>query len=176
MSGRTVASGELLPFLHTDRVVRTGIAIVALFSLAFVGWGALAPLECAIISSGVVVADQALGPGGVAIAMRVPPEEADEVRPGMTAKVDLSAHKVRRLPMLTGLVTYVSPTALEDPRSGQAYFLARLSLDRESLESLPARMLPGMPVRVEIPTGAHTALEYLIEPISDVMRNGMREK
>jgi HlyD family secretion protein len=78
--------------------------------------------------------------------------------------------------MLTGLVTYVSPTALEDPRSGQAYFLARLSLDRESLEGLPARMLPGMPVRVEIPTGAHTALEYLIEPVSDVMRNGMREK
>lgn len=174
MSGRT-AAGDELPFLHADRVVRTGLAIVALFFFGFVGWAALAPLESAIISSGVVVADQAHGHFGVSVAMRVAPEDADEVRPGMTAKVDLSAHKVRRLPMLTGLVTFVSPRAIEDPRSGQAYFLARLSLDHASLESLPVRMLPGMPVRVEIPTGAHTPLEYLIEPITDVMHNGMRE-
>jgi hypothetical protein len=173
VSTRTAASDEFLPFLHTDRVVRTGIAIVVLFFLVFVGWGALAPLESAIISSGVVVADQAGGLGGVSIAMRVPPEDVDEVRPGVTAKVDLSAHKVRRLPMLTGRVTYVSPKAFEDPRTGQAYFLARLSLDRADL---PVRMLPGMPVRIEIATGAHTALEYLVEPISDVMHNGMREK
>jgi hypothetical protein len=33
-----------------------------------------------------------------------------------------------------------------------------------------------MPVQVEIPTGAHTALEYLLEPIRDVIHNGMREK
>jgi len=99
------------------------------------------------------------------------------VRTGMTAKVDLSAHKMRRLPMLTGLVTYVSPRALEDGRTGQSYFLARLSLDRSPLSNYPdVRMLPGMPVQVEISTGAHTALEYLVEPIRDVMRNGMREK
>jgi multidrug efflux pump subunit AcrA (membrane-fusion protein) len=112
----------------------------------------------------------------VSIALRVSPEYADEVQPGMTAKVNLSAHKARSLPMLTGVVTYVSPRVLEDQRSGQAYFLARLSLDRSPLKNLPVRLLPGMPVRVEIPTGANTTLEYLIEPIAEVMHNGMREK
>lgn len=176
MSARTVAADDHLPFLRADRVVCTGVAIVTLFFVGFVGWAALAPLESAIITSGVVVADDPRGARGVSIAMRVPAEDADEVRPGMTAKVDLSAHKVRRLPMVTGLVTYLSPEALVDARSGQTYFIARLSLDRASLAGLPAGMLPGMPVRVEIPTGAHTALEYLVEPISDVMHNGMREK
>ena len=176
MSGRTAAGDELLPFLHADRVVRTGLAIVLLFFVGFVGWAAVAPLESAIVTPGVVVADAGHGAGGVSIAMRVAPEYADQVRLGMTARIDLSAHKVRRLAILTGLVTYISPQALQDPRSGQIYFLARLTLDHASLAAFPARMLPGMPVRVEIPTGAHTALEYLIEPISEVMHNGMREK
>jgi len=33
-----------------------------------------------------------------------------------------------------------------------------------------------MPVEVAIDTGKRTALEYLIEPITDVFRRGMREK
>jgi len=172
VSARTAAGDEVLPFLHADRVVRTGVAIVVLFFVGFMGWAAFAPLESAIVAPGVVAASA----GGVSIAMRVAPEYADAVRPGMTAKVDVSASKDRRLPMLTGRVTWFSPQALQDPRSGQIYFLARLSLDRVSLAGFSARMLPGMPVRVEIPTGARTALEYLVEPISDVMHNGMREK
>jgi multidrug efflux pump subunit AcrA (membrane-fusion protein) len=95
----------------------------------------------------------------------------------MTVKVDLSANKVRRLPMLTGIVSYLSPAAIEDVRTGQSYFLARVSLDHAPLRRYPdVRILPGMPVQVEIPTGAHTALDYLLEPISEVMHNGMREK
>lgn len=176
MSVRIGPADERLPFLRADRVVRTGVTIVVVFFFGFVGWAALAPLESAIISSGVVVSDTVHGSAGVSIALRVAPENADEVQPGMTARVDVSAHKARSLPMLTGLVTYVSPRALEDQRSGQAYFLARLSLDRSPLKDLPVRLLPGMPVRVEIPTGAHTALEYLIEPVAEVMHNGMREK
>ena len=173
---RTVVGDELLPFLHTDSVVGTGVAIAVLFFVGFVGWAAFAPLESAIVVPGTVVVDADPAAGGVSIAMRVAPDYADEVRSGMTAKVDLGANKVRRLPMLTGRVSYFSPQALQDPRSGQIYFLARLSVDRASLAGFSARMLPGMPVRVEIPTGARTALEYLVEPISDVMHNGMREK
>jgi multidrug efflux pump subunit AcrA (membrane-fusion protein) len=157
--------------------VRTGAAIVAIFFLGFVAWAAVAPLESAIISPGVVIADSRPGHDEVGVAVRVRPEDADELQPGMTVKVDLSAHKMRRLPMLTGLITYISPRALEDTRTGQAYFLARLSLDRSPLLNDPeVHMLPGMPVQVEIPTGAHTALEYLVGPIRDVMHNGMREK
>lgn len=176
MSRRTATGDELLPFLRTARVVRSGVAIVVLFFAFFLGWAALAPLESATISFGIIVADTARPNGGVAVAARVRAEDIADVRIGMTAKVDLSGNKLRRLPVLTGVVTGISPRMLEDPRTGQGYFLARLSFGRAALAGFPDAMLPGMPVRVEIPTGAHTALEYLIEPITDVVHNGMREK
>jgi multidrug efflux pump subunit AcrA (membrane-fusion protein) len=166
-----------LPFLHTHRVVRTGATIVALFFIGCLGWAAIAPLESAIVSPGVVVLPSPARHGQLQVNLRIRPQDADEVRTGMTVKVDLSAHKVRRLPMLTGIVSYVSPAAIDDVRTGQSFFLARVSLAQAPLISYPdVRILPGMPVQVEIPTGAHTALDYLLEPIREVMKNGMREK
>jgi hypothetical protein len=173
----SAADNEVLPFLNSHRVVRTGVIIVALFCVGFLGWAAIAPLESAIVSPGVVVLQSPTRGDQLRVNVRIRPQDADEVRTGMTAKIDLSAHKVRRLPMLTGIVSYVSPAAIEDARTGQTYFLARVSLDGAPLMDYPdARILPGMPVQVEIPTGAHTALEYLLEPIRDVIHNGMREK
>lgn len=105
------------------------------------------------------------------------PQDADEVRVGMTAKVDLSAYKARRLPMMTGTVTYISADTLEETHSGQPYFLAHVSVDGSILKDHPdARIIPGMPVEVELQTGSHTALNYFLEPIRDVMNKGMREK
>ena len=111
------------------------------------------------------------------VEARLRPQDADEVHVGMVAKVDLSAYKARRLPMITGTVTYLSPDTLDDVRTGQAYFLAHVSVDRSVLKNYPdAKIMPGMPVQVELQTGVHTALNYFLEPIRDVMRQGMREK
>jgi HlyD family type I secretion membrane fusion protein len=105
------------------------------------------------------------------------PEDADDVYVGMSAKVNLSAYKSRRLPMITGTVTNVSADRLTDAHTGQAYFVANISVDRSVLKDYPdARFIPGMPVEVALQTGARTALAYLFEPIRDVMRNGMRER
>jgi multidrug efflux pump subunit AcrA (membrane-fusion protein) len=79
--------------------------------------------------------------------------------------------------MLTGTVTYVSPDTLEDPHTGQPFYLVHVMVDRAILKDNPAaRFIPGMPVQIEIQTGAHTALNYFLEPIRDVMHNGMREQ
>ncbi len=111
------------------------------------------------------------------IEARLRPQDADDVHAGMSAKIDLSAYKARRLPMLTGTVTYVSPDTLEDPHTGQPFYLVHVMVDRAILKENPAaRFIPGMPVQIEIQTGAHTALNYFLEPIRDVMHNGMREQ
>ncbi|HEY2445459.1 MAG TPA: hypothetical protein VGI20_06955, partial [Rhizomicrobium sp.] len=63
------------------------------------------------------------------------------------------------------------------PRTGQTYFLAHVSVDRSVLKDNPeAKIMPGMPVSVELQTGSHTALNYFLEPLRDVMQHGMREK
>jgi HlyD family type I secretion membrane fusion protein len=105
------------------------------------------------------------------------PEDADDVYVGMGAKVNLSAYKQRRLPMITGTVTNVSADRITDPHTGQSYFVANISVDRSAMKNFPdARLIPGMPVEVALDTGSRTALEYLFEPIRDVMRKGMRER
>jgi HlyD family type I secretion membrane fusion protein len=111
------------------------------------------------------------------VEAHVRPEDADQVYLGMEAKVNLSGYEQRRLPMITGTVTYIAPDRQTDQRTGQAYFTADVSVNRKMLRDFPeARLIPGEPAQIAIQTGTRTALEYFLEPIRDVVRNGMRER
>jgi membrane fusion protein, type I secretion system len=105
------------------------------------------------------------------------PEDAEYVYVGQPAKVTLTSYLQRRLPQLSGTVTGVSADRLTDQRTGQPYFTAIVSVDRSALKPFPdVRLIPGMPAQVAIQTGTRTALDYFIEPIRDVIRNGMKER
>lgn len=105
------------------------------------------------------------------------PEDADDAYVGMAASVRLTGYKQRTLPVITGRVTEVSADRLTDSRSGQAYFNVLVSVDRAPLKAYPeTRLMPGIPVEVSLKTGARTTLQYLAEPVTDMMRRGMREK
>ena len=50
-------------------------------------------------------------------------------------------------------------------------------VDRDQLKDYPdAKLIPGLPVEVALDTGSRTALDYFVEPITDVFRRGMRER
>ena len=111
------------------------------------------------------------------VEAHVRPEDADSVRIGMGARVNLSAYQARRLPIIEGTVNNVSADRITDTRTGQAYFNVDVTVDRSVLKDYPdARLIPGLPVEVALDTGNRTALSYFIEPVSDVFRKGMREK
>lgn len=111
------------------------------------------------------------------VEVRVRPQDAEYVHAGMSARVNLSSYETRRLPIVTGTVSLVSADQIVDQRSGQAYFDVRVLVDRTPLKKYPdARLMPGLPVEVSLLTGSRTALEYLMEPITDVLRRGMKEK
>jgi HlyD family secretion protein len=111
------------------------------------------------------------------VEARVRPEDADDIYIGQTAKLNLSAYKQRRLPMITGTVTTISADRITDAKTNVSYFLAWISVDRSLLRDYPnAKLIPGMPVQVEIQNGTHTMMDYFLEPLRDAMRNGMREK
>ena len=111
------------------------------------------------------------------VEAHIRPEDAEYVYVGQSAKVNMSAYMQRRLPMVSGSVTAISADRITDQRTGQAYFNAEVSVDRSALKDFPdVRIIPGMPVQVAIRTGSRTALDYFIEPIRDVIRNGMKER
>ncbi len=131
----------------------------------------------AVIKPGEVVMEIVPVKDALEVEAHVRPEDADSVYAGMTARVTLSAYQQRRLPAIDGIVTNVSADRITDQRTGQAYFNVQLTVDRTPLKDYPdARLIPGMPVEAALQTGARTALDYFVEPITDVFRRGMREK
>ncbi|MGH6827327.1 MAG: HlyD family type I secretion periplasmic adaptor subunit [Rhizomicrobium sp.] len=147
-----------------------------------------APVAGKIVDLAVHAQGAVVSPGGpimkvvpekdsLEVDAHIRPEDADRVQVGMKARVYFSAYQSRRLPIILGSVTNVSADRQVDPHSGQVYFTVNVSVDAKPLRNYPGvKLVPGLPVDVALDTGSHTALDYFLEPITDVLRNGMKEK
>lgn len=131
----------------------------------------------AVVAPGDAVLDLVPLNDPLVIEARVSPADSDVVHAGQPAKVVLSAYKSRTTPTLDGTVTRVSADALTDERSGQMYYLARVSVDSGQLDGLPdVHLVPGMPAETLIVTGERTMLRYLLQPLEDSFRRAFREE
>ena len=108
---------------------------------------------------------------------QVLPTDVDDLLVGQSARVKLSGLQQRTPPELTGMLQYVSADSMLDERSGMTYFIIRVSIAAEELAKLPSEgLIPGMPAEVFVQTGERTALEYLLQPLSDTIDRAWREK
>lgn len=105
---------------------------------------------------------------------RIAPVNIDEVHPGQPAQVHLLAYKSRNLPRIDGSLREISADRLEDPHTREPYYLARIVVERRNLPQGIA-LAAGMPADVMIVTGERTLLNYLMSPITDALRRGLRE-
>jgi HlyD family secretion protein len=104
------------------------------------------------------------------------PADVDDVIVGLKARVKLSGLQQRTTPEVQGIVKYVSADSFTDERSGQSYFLVRVSVSADELARLETdELVPGMPAEVFIQTGERTAFEYLMQPIMDTIDRAWRE-
>lgn len=166
---------DLLDRIQAARDILARLTITAPVAGRVVGLGVYT--LGAVIRPGDTVMEIVPEKDALEVEARARPEDADGVYAGMTVRVNLSAYQQRRLPVIAGTVDDVSADRLTDPRTGRSYFSVRITVDRSQLKDYPnARLIPGMPVEVAIDTGTRTALDYLVEPISDVLRRGMRER
>jgi HlyD family secretion protein len=109
--------------------------------------------------------------------IRLSPDAIDTVHVGRTARVRLVAYRSAVAPEIPGAVEFVSPDLLEDPRTGETYFEARVALDPEAVARRPdVTPVAGMPVEVVVATGERRAGDYLLEPILGHMRRAFREE
>jgi HlyD family type I secretion membrane fusion protein len=104
-------------------------------------------------------------------------DDIDQVRPGLPVQVRLTAYKQRWTPTVEGTVRTVSADRLQDTRSGDAFFIARVGVDPASLAKLPnVELYPGMPADVLIITQPRTALDYMLLPITASLAHAFREQ
>lgn len=111
------------------------------------------------------------------VSAEVKPSDIDEVRPGMTAEVSLSAYSAYKVGKVRAEVLTVSADALVTEKGG-SYYRADLRILPEDLKTLPkgVKLYPGMPATAMIQTGKRTIMSYLLQPIGMVLDNSMREQ
>lgn len=130
-----------------------------------------------VIAPGEAIMDIVPFDEQLVVEAKVNPQDIDVVTKGMTARVRLSAFKSRSTPPVEGEVVTVSADRIEDPRTGESYFLARVIIREEELEKLEdVKLSPGMPAEVLIITGERTLFGYLIAPIRDSFNKAFREE
>jgi HlyD family secretion protein len=128
------------------------------------------------ITAGQPVLDIVPADDRLLVEAPVPPTDIEHVHVGQRVNFRLSAYKAHRVPTVEGRLVYVAADRQVDPQ-GNASFLVRAELDRDALRPFPGvGVYPGMPADLLIIGGERTALDFLISPIMDGMRHGMREE
>lgn len=102
---------------------------------------------------------------------RVSTVDVDKIQSGHSARIQLSAFDQSTTPEALGKVLSISADRLQDERSGDNYFLARLELDASQPKAVDGlTIVPGMPATVFIQTGSRTPFSYFLQPFSDRLK------
>ncbi len=112
------------------------------------------------------------------IEARIKPTDIEALAVGLPTTVKVTAFKQRTTLPLEGRLIELSADVLSEPRTGETYYLAQVSVPAKELEKLgpDKHMQPGMPAEVMIKTGERTALAYLVQPILDSLQHAWRER
>ena len=129
-----------------------------------------------VIGAGEAILDLVPQREQLLIEARVRMDDIDVVHVGLPAQIRLIAYRQRWTPSVEGTVQTVSADRLQDDRTGEAFFIARIELAPDALSKLPdITLYPGMPAEVMIETGARTALDYMLSPITESLVRAFRE-
>ncbi|HYD14829.1 MAG TPA: HlyD family type I secretion periplasmic adaptor subunit, partial [Hyphomicrobium sp.] len=114
---------------------------------------------------------------GVVIKAQLKPSDAVEVQEGMRAEIRLLTAQGRKLPIVHGTIRTRSADARPDAAGHDLLFDISVDVNHSELKELGnVKLMPGTPIEVIIPTGSRTVLAYLLQPMTDSIRHGLREK
>jgi HlyD family type I secretion membrane fusion protein len=131
----------------------------------------------AVISPGEVLMEIVPEQPVLLIEGKARPEDIADLALGQQVDIQVTAFKQRATPLLTGRLAYVSADSMAESINGMsvAYYLIQVAVDEESVKGLPSPLGPGMPATLFIQTRARTALDYLLQPLTDSMQKAFRE-
>ena len=108
---------------------------------------------------------------------QVRPLDIDNVYPGQTARLRFSAFSWRTTPQVEGKVERVSADAFSDEEAGTSYYIARILVPEEEMAKLgDVTIGAGMPVDIMFTGGERTAMEYLTDPLTDILDKALVEE
>jgi epimerase transport system membrane fusion protein len=131
----------------------------------------------AVIPPRETVADIVPDDSKLVTEARIRPEDVNRVEVGQAAELRFTAFRYRTTKLVRGRVTYLSADRFVDRASGAPYYSVLVETDAESLRSAgDLKLQAGMPVEVYITGESRTPLEYLLEPVTQVLGRAARER
>lgn len=130
----------------------------------------------AVIKAGDVLMEIVPDNDVLVVAAKIPSLDVNHVQVGMPTEVRLPSFKARSTPIAVGEVLSVGADALRDEATHQPYYEVKVSVQVTKFpEKIREKLKPGMMADVLIATGERTVLAYLVQPMTDAIRRGMRE-
>lgn len=117
----------------------------------------------------------------LAIEGRVAAQDVNQIFPGQTARVRISALHGRNVPELTGRITRVSADSFTDERTGLSFYTVSVSVPQAELQRLradvgrPGTLRPGNPVQILVTLRPRSALQYWFEPLTQTLSGSLHE-
>lgn len=135
-----------------------------------------------VIQAGQPILDIVPDAAPLVIKANFSPSDIDGVFEGRKAEVKFLSLHERDLPILLGTVRNVSADALVDEKSGRSFFSAEIVVPESQIAMLKkvrgadTGIRPGVPVQVLVKLRRRTALQYMIEPLTEAFSRSMHEQ
>ena len=111
------------------------------------------------------------------VEARIRTEDVARVQLGQAAEMRFTAFQYRSTKLVEGKVFYVAADRTVDRQTNQAYYVALVEADPKSLaQAGEVKLQAGMPAEVFIKGEERTPLQYLVEPVTQVLRRAGRER
>ena len=125
-----------------------------------------------------IIADIVPTNARLVIEAHIRTEDVSRVQQGQAAEVRFTAFKYRTTKLVEGKVIYVAADRQVDPATRQPFYVAMIEADAASLAEAgdDIRLQAGMPAEVYIKGEERTPLQYLVEPVTQVLRRAGRER
>ena len=129
-----------------------------------------------VIGAGQKLMDVVPEHAALVVAARIAPDDVDDIQVGQRAELRFSGIHDRGLPLLSGVMTRLSPDVVTDPKSGQSFYTAEFAVPEGEVAKIREvrgaqfQLRAGSPVQVTIPVRKRTALQYAFEPLLGAIR------
>jgi HlyD family secretion protein len=111
------------------------------------------------------------------VEAKVDPKDIEQVQLKQKSVLRFPAFNAATTPEINGQVSRISADINSDQRTGQSYYIIRISISPDQLTRLgDVKLVPGMPVECFIQTGERTVISYLLKPLRDQLMRTFRER
>lgn len=157
-----------------DRVARTDVrspvdGVVNSVEVSTIG---------AVVTAGAKLLDIVPKSDFLLVEAKLKPADVAFVIPGQAARITFTAYDFSIYGGIEGVVANVSADSIVDQDTRETYYLVTIRAERTSLtyRGQDLAVLPGMVTTVDILTGRHSILQYLLKPINKVRQEALIER